>query len=447
MGATQRLARFIAETTYRDLPESVTGHVKGCILDWLGAALAGTAEPASQTIVQLVREFGGTEESTVIGGFYRSACVNAALANGVTGHAAELDDIHEASVIHPGAPVIPAALAVAERMEASGEDLIAAVTVGYETGIRVAKAVMPSHYEYWHPTGTCGTFGAAAAAGKLLGLDEEPMIHALGAAGTQASGLVESFGTMGKPFNAGRAARDGVTAALLANRGFTGPTSMLDAVKGYANATSARPDLNEIVAALGHEYETTNTIFKRHACCGHTHGAIDAVISLMEENSLDPGDISEITVGTYPIAVDIVGGDYSPGTSAEAKFSLPYCVAAAATHGSASLEAFTGEQIANVAIRELMGRVKIRVGEEFVEARLGCAEVTIHTKTGGDLTRRVDVPKGYPENPLTASELSGKFRELSRPVLSAGRIEELERMIDALEDVGNVLELTALFRE
>ena len=444
MRATQRLARFIAETTYPDLPEAVTGHVKRCILDWLGAALAGTAEQASQAIVRIVKDLGGRGESTVIGGSFRSSCVNAALANGVTGHAAELDDIHEASVIHPGAPVIPAALAVAERTGASGEELIAAVAVGYETGIRIAMAVMPSHYEYWHPTGTCGTFGAAAAAGKLLGLDEESMLHALGVAGTEASGLIESFGTMSKPFNAGRAARDGVTAALLAERGFTGPTSILDSAKGYPNATSAQPDLNEIVDALGQRYETTNTIFKRHSCCGHTHGAIDAVIDLMNENNLDPRDIAEISVGTYPIAVDVVGGEYSPGTSAEAKFSLPYCVAAAATLGSVSLDAFTDERIANPALRELMGRVKIQVGEEFAEARLGCAKVTIHTRTAGNLTRRVDVPRGYPENPLTSAELKGKFRELSRGALTAGRIGELERTIDALEDVGDVHELAAL---
>ena len=447
MRATQRLARFIAETTYPDLPEAVTGHVKRCILDWLGASLAGTAEPASQAIVQIVKDLGGREESTVIGGSFMSSCVNAALANGVTGHAAELDDIHEASVIHPGAPVIPAALAVAERTGTSGEELIAAVAVGYETGIRIAKAVMPSHYEYWHPTGTCGTFGAAAAAGKLLRLDEETMLHALGVAGTEASGLIESFGTMGKPFNAGRAARDGVTAALLAEGGFTGSTSILDAAKGYANATSAQPDLNEIVDALGQRYETTNTIFKRHACCGHTHGAIDAVIDLMNENNLDPRDIVEVTVGTYPIAVDVVGRDYNPGTSAEAKFSLPYCVAAAATLGSVSLDAFTDERIANPALRELMGRVKIHVGEEFAEARLGCANVTIHTRTVGNLIRRVDVPKGYPGNPLTSAELKGKFRELSRAALKAGRIGELEKMIDALEDVGDVHNLTALLVE
>jgi len=443
MEATRRLARFVTETTYRDLPPELTRHVKRCILDWLGAALAGTAEPASRTIVALVENLGGVEESTVIGRTSKTSCVNAALANGVSGHAAELDDIHEASVIHPAAPVLPAALAAAERTQASGEDLVAAVAAGYEAEIRIAKAVMPTHYRHWHPTGTCGTFGAAAAAGKFLGLDEESMLHALGLAATQASGLVESFGTMGKPFNAGRAARDGVTAALLASRGFTGPTSILNPPKGYINATSAQPDPNMIVDGLGEKYEAMNTIFKRHACCGHTHGAIDAVIDLVRDHGIDPRDIAEIRVGTYPIAVEVVGGDYDPGTVDEAKFSLPYCLAAAATLESAGLDAFTPERIRDPAIRGLMARVTVHTDEEYADARLGSAKVTIRMEAES-LARRVDAPKGYPENPLTKEELHAKFRELSAPMLPQERIRELEKTVDSLEKLGNVQELTAL---
>jgi 2-methylcitrate dehydratase PrpD len=447
MRATQCIARLIAETKYSKLPDAVADHAKICILDWLGTVFIGVAEPASQAIVKMVRDLGGKEESTVIGDSFRTSCVNAALANGVTGHVAELDDIHEVSVIHPGAPVIPAAIAVAERIGASGEELITAVAMGYETGIRVALAVMPSHYEYWHPTGTCGTFGAATAAGSLLNLDEDAMRNALGIAGTGASGLINSFGTMGKPFNAGQAAMGGVIAALLAEEGFTGPTSIFDAANGYTSATSEKPDLEHIVDALGYRYEALNTIFKRHACCGHTHGAIDAVLDIMKENDLDHRDIVEINVETYPIAVKVVGHDYSPKTSTEAKFSLPYCLAVAATLGSANLDAFTVKQIANPAIRELMGRVKVRIGEEFKDARLGRAEVTIRMKDDMLLNRRVDIPKGYPENPLSTIELKEKFRRLSRKAISEGSTRKLERTIDALENITDVKKLTALLVE
>lgn len=447
MSVTRKLAKYVVETTYDDLAKNVVEHIKHCILDWIGVAFAGSTDPASRTIVQLISETGGNEESTVIGESFKTTCINAALANGVTGHAVELDDIHQESVIHPAAPVVPAALAVAERIEANGRDLITAVIMGYETEIRIGLAVMPTHYEHWHPTGTCGTFGATAAAGKLLKLDEGCMTNALAIAGNDASGLIESFGTMCKPFNAGRAARDGVTAALLAERGFTGSFSILESKKGYMHATSRRPNLNRLVEGLGEDYETTNTIFKRHACCGHIHGAIDAVLDLITENSIEHQDIAEITVGIYPIAVDVVGRNYQPKTSAEAKFSLPYCVAAAATHGTVGLDAFTTEQLVNPQLRELMRRVKVHVDPEYSDARLGCAKVTIHTKRGGELTKRVDAPKGYPENPLTASDLEGKFRTLSTLKLTAERVEELLKTINALEKMENVRNLTVLLTE
>jgi 2-methylcitrate dehydratase PrpD len=447
MRATQFLTGFVEETTYNDLPEKITIHVKRCILDWIGVAFAGCSDPASEIVIQLIKEIGGKEESTVIGEPLKNACINAALANGVTGHASELDDIHEESLVHPAAPVIPAALAVAERIEASGKDLITAIALGYETEIRVGKALMPSHYDYWHPTGTCGTFGATATAGKLLNLDQDQMTHAFGIAGTEASGLIESFGTMSKPFNAGRAARDGVTAALLAEIGFTSSTSVLDNVKGYSYATSHQPNLSKLVDDLGFEYEMINTVFKRHACCGHTHGAIDAVIDLITENNIELRDIIEINVGTYPIATDVVGTNYNPKTSTEAKFSLPYCVAAAATYGSVGLDVFTEKQLANKSLRKLMKLVKIYVDDKYTEARLGCAKVTILTQSTGEFTKRVDVPKGHPENPLTSSELKNKFRDLSIPVLSVERVKELEKVINTLEKMGSVLDLTALLRQ
>jgi 2-methylcitrate dehydratase PrpD len=215
-------------------------------------------------------------------------------------------------------------------------------------------------------------------------------------------------------------------------------------VKGYPYATSHQPDLNKIVDGLGLEYEMINTVFKRHACCGHTHGAIDAVLDLITENKIEPREIVEIKVGTYPIAAEVVGKNYSPKTSAEAKFSLPYCVAAAATHGIVGLDAFTSKQLTNPSLNRLMGLVKIYVDHEYAEARLGCAKVTIQTRRAGEFTKRVDVPKGYPDNPLTDSELKGKFRELSTPILSEEKVVKLEKAINTLEIMENVLDLTAL---
>ena len=207
---TSELAQFLVRTKFEDISGNVRQHAKLCILDWLGASLAGSVETPGKIVRSVIRELGGKKEATIIGAHGKSTCLNAALANGISGHTIELDDVNEVAIIHPAAAVVPAALAVAERCGSNGRDMIAAVVLGYETEVRLGIAMNPSHYEYWHPTGTCGTFGATVAAGKLLGLGKEQMIRALGIAGTQAAGLIETFGTMSKPLNPGRAAQSGV---------------------------------------------------------------------------------------------------------------------------------------------------------------------------------------------------------------------------------------------
>lgn len=444
MGVTEELANFTAKTTFNDLPKEAVEHVKVCIFDWLGVALAGSLEPASKIIVRIIGEMAGREEATVIGTRLRSPCAEAALANGVTGHTVELDDIHEEAIIHPAATVVPAALAVAERDDLRGRDLITAVALGYEVGIRIGRAMNPSHYRFWHPTGTCGTFGAAAAAGKLLGLDEGGVAHAFGIAGTGAAGLIEVFGTMSKPLNAGRAAMGGVMAALLAQEGFTSSTRILEAEGGYLRAAAAEFDVGKVTEKLGEEFELMNNIFKRHASCGHTHGAIDAVLEIVERYGVRWDDVDEIVVGTYPIAANTVGGNYEPETPAEAKFSLPYCVATALIHGKVGLEEFSDERLADPRMRGLAKRVHVLVDPDYADARLGPAEVKIRTGGGEEYRRRVDIPKGYPENPLTGSELEAKFRALSSLALSEERVAEVLRTVNALENVDRIRDLCAL---
>ena len=432
------------ETTFDDLPDGVTEHVKVCILDWIGVALAGSIEPPSRIIASIIKEMAGRKEAAVIGMGFRTSCPNAALVNGVMGHSIELDDIHEEAIIHPAAPVMPAALAMAEREDVCGKKLITAVTLGYEVEIRIGRAVIPSHYEFWHPTGTCGSFGAAAAAGKLLGLDEKCMATAFGIAGTGAAGLVEVFGTMSKPFNAGRAAMGGVMAALLAQRGFTSSTRILEAERGYLQATAVTFDIESITKALGSDFEATKNIFKRHGSCGHTHGAIDAVLEIVERHEIKTDDISKILVGTYPIAVSTAGKRYEPSTADDAKFSLHYCVAAALIYGKVGLEEFSNEKLALSTILDLSKRVEVFVDPEFVNARLGPAKVRINTKNGDEYQSRVEKPKGYPENPLTKTELETKFKTLSSLVFTNERIKDLLKTVNNLERMDRVKDLAAL---
>jgi len=434
LSVTAKLAEFVAGFEPGKIPAEVARRARMCILDWLGSALVGSREPSASILWNLVRGMEGKRESVVIGRRSRMPCLTAALVNGVAGHAAELDDVHEKSVIHPGAPVLPAALAAAERFDAAGDDFLAGVVLGYEVELRVGSAMMPSHYRFWHPTGTCGTFGATAAAGFIAGLDQERMINALGIAGTQASGLIETFGTMAKPLNPGKAAMSGLLSVLLAREGYTGPTSILDGEKSFIKATSESRRLDEVTEDLGCDFAIMNSVVKVHASCGHTHGAIDAVLNIVAEGRLEPKDIQEIVVGTYPIAVEVVGKNYDSKTPEEAKFSLPYCVARAALDGRVGLDQFSEEKLRDPVVAQLIRRVKVQVEPDFAKVRLGGARVTVRTRSGEELSSRVDVPRGYPQNPLSGEELKSKFEGLATTVLPKTRVSKILRAVDRLEE-------------
>jgi len=445
MNITKQLADFAVKTTFKDLPDEIGEHAKLCVLDWLGAALAGCQSPVAKIATSIIKKIGGIEESTVIGTDIKTSCINAALTNGIIGHAVEMDDIHQEAIIHPAAPVLPAALAVAERNNLDGKDLLTAVVIGYEVEIRIGSAINPSHYQFWHTTGTCGTFGAAATAGKLLGLDEKSMVYALGIAGTTAAGLIEVFGTMSKPLNPGRAAMDGILAAMFAKEGLTSSTEILESEKGYLHAAAKEFKVEKIIENLGKKFEIKNNIFKRHASCGHTHGAIDAVLEIIEKYGVKADNVSEVLVGTYPIAANTVGRNYEPKTADEAKFSLPYCVAAALIYGKVGLEEFSSEKLADPKVRELSKKVKAYVEPEYINARLGCAKVTIRTKRGNSYECRVDIPKGYPKKPLTKQEVQSKFRSLASLVLTEEKIRNILDVVDNLENI-YIKELTELLR-
>lgn len=444
MSVTKKLVDFVVETSFDDMPEEVAEHTKTCILDWIGVALAGSLEPPSKIMASIIKERAGREEAAVIGMGFRTSCLNAALVNGVIGHSVELDDIHEGAIIHPAVTVMPTALAMAESEDVCGKDLITAVTLGYEVGIRIGRAIIPSHYEFWHPTGTCGTFGATAAAGKILGLNKKEMANAFGIAGTGASGLVEVFGTMSKPFNAGKAAMGGVMAALLAQRGFTSSIRILEAEKGYLRATSKEFEIERIIQGLGSDFEATKNIFKRHASCGHTHGAIDAVLEIVERTGVKADEIDRIQVGTYPIAVSITGRRYKPGTADDARFNLSYCVATALIYGKVGLEEFSAEKLSLPKILDLSERVETFVDPEYKDASLGPANVRITTKRRSEYQSRVEKPKGYPENPLTKIELETKFKFLASRVFVDERIKVLLKTTNNLEHIDRVRKLATL---
>src|SRR5579872_1652534 len=260
---TRLLAETLAALRPEDMPPEVRAATRRAVLDWLGSALAGSIEPPARMAQRVAAQFGASVEATVFGAG-RASAPAAAFANGVASHILELDDVHKGSTLHGAAPIIPAALAVAEREHSTGERFLLAVAVGYEAALRVGEAVNPSHYRFWHPTGTAGTFGAAAAAASLLGLDAGQTRDALGSAGTQAAGLWEfnADGAMSKHLHPGKAAMDGVLSADLARAGFSGASRILEGDRGFFRAMSERYDASRITDGLGSRWKIAENCFK-----------------------------------------------------------------------------------------------------------------------------------------------------------------------------------------
>jgi 2-methylcitrate dehydratase PrpD len=304
-------AAFLAATRFADLPARVVDDAHRAILDWLGSAMAGSSERPALSVQRTVASLGASAEATVFNA-PRASALGAALANGVAAHILELDDVHKGSTLHAGAPVISAALAVAERERATGEAFLLSVVVGYEAALRIGEAVNPSHYRFWHPTGTAATFGAAAAAASLMNLDATQTLHALGSAGTQASGLWEfnADGAMSKHLHPGKAAFNGVLAADLARNGFTGASRILEGDRGFFRATTEAFDSSRVTDRLGSLWKISENAYKVWSCCGHTHTAIDVAVDLRARQGWNAreaaAEIAGIEIDTYKSGYDIV---------------------------------------------------------------------------------------------------------------------------------------------
>ena len=448
-GITRELARFIVQTKPQDLPLYAIKKAKDCFLDWLGCAFIGSRSESARMFLELVQEQGGNRESTIIG-HEMTSCLNAALVNGAISHEMEFDDVHKASISHPGAAVIPAALAIAEREHASGMTFLASIVLGYDVATRIGEAVGPSHYKYWHTTGTCGTFGAAAAAGKVLELDRDGMLNALGNAGTQAAGLWEFItdGAMTKVLHPAKAATNGLLSALLAKKGFTGATKILEGERGFCKASSSEYDLQRIIRGLGKDYKILEVSFKPYPCCRHTHSTIKAALDLIREHALDYPDVRSVRVEIYSTAIEIAG-ILQPKTPREAKFSLPYCLAVALKCQKVGLDEFVYSRLEDEGIRKLMNKVQLTVNPALDAAYPGMwpTIIEIETKQGQLLRKRVDFPPGDPENPLAKGELKDKFRQLAGSVIKERNIESIIEMIERLEMVRDMSKLTEALRE
>jgi 2-methylcitrate dehydratase PrpD len=446
---TRLLADFLARTSWSDLPRDVIVDTQRSILDWLGSAMAGSIEPPARMAQQVVAGLGACDEATVFSG-RRSSAAGAALANGVASHILELDDIHKASTVHAAAPVIPAALGVAERESEDGRAFMLAVALGYEAALRVGEAVNPSHYEFWHPTGTVATFGAAAAAGSLIGLDASAMLDALGSAGTQAAGLWEfnADGAMSKHLHPGKAAFNGVLSADLARAGFTGATRILEGKRGVFRAMSRSFDESRVTDGLGERWKISENCYKIWSCCGHTHSAVDVAVELRRERGWRDdaalGELRAVHIETYGPGFEIVK-EMNPVTPFQAKFSIAYCVAAGLLYGGATLDAFSAEHfadgtLADADVAAMLAKTTVAVADDLTRKYPAAwpTRVTFTFADGTTITRASDFPVGNPENPVSTAQLEEKFATLVSPRFGddvTRRALETVRSLESIDDI------------
>jgi 2-methylcitrate dehydratase PrpD len=445
---TRELASFLADLRHEDVPDEAVERTKDLFLDWVGSALAGRNERPVHIVGRFAEEMGPSEgPSEVLTSRRRTSPFFAALVNGAASHVVEQDDLHNASVFHPATVVFPAALAAAQQTGATGRELLLASVAGYEAGVRVGGFLGRSHYRVFHTTGTAGTLAAAAAVSRLLGLDEETTLHALGSAGTQAAGLWEFLrdAADSKQLHTAKAASDGLMSAYLARDGFTGAERILEGERGMAAGMSSDADPERLVEGLGESWAVLETSFKYHASCRHTHPAADALLAGMREHGLGAEDIACVRTRVHAAAIDVLGPVTDPRTVHQSKFSMGFVLALIATKGSAGINDFTEEALADEGLRGFSEKVEMVLDEEVDAAypRRWIGSVEIET-TGGDLiASRIETPKGDPGNTLTREELEEKTRSLAAYGGDATE-EEMDRILKRvwrLDEEGDVRDL------
>jgi 2-methylcitrate dehydratase PrpD len=449
MALTEQLAHLIAETTYEQLPAMAVTQAKRALLDTIGVTLAGHQEEVGRIITAWVQEAGGMQEAAVLGTALYTTPALAALANGTLGHALDFDDVTEHLRGHPSVPVLPAVLALGEAMGASGAEVLTAFVLGVEVEAKIGKAMSSAHPRRgWHPTATIGTLGATAAASRILGLSGPQTQVALGIAASKAAGLRQNFGTMTKPLHAGEAARSGVEAAQLAQRGFTADRHILESRFGFFNTLVGEGefDLALVLEGFGAPYEIVSPGIgvKPYPACRQTHRAIDAMLDLVHTYRLQPDEVSEIVCEMSARAQDFLI-HHRPQSGLQGKFSMEYCMAAALLHGHVGLAQFSDASVQDPRAQALLQRVRFEHPDQDAadwDARMpDIVRVVLHD--GRCLQQRVDIPKGDPALPLSWQELVAKFHDCAAIALSPEQIQEAVQHIEQLEELPTLQPLIA----
>jgi 2-methylcitrate dehydratase PrpD len=439
---SKELANFAANLKIADIPNDVIARAEDLLVDWFGSAIAGKGSRPVEIIAQFAQNMSGYDSShvgpsEVLISRASSSPFLAAMANAAASHVAEQDDVHNGSVFHPATVVFPPALACAQALGASGEEMLTAAVAGYEVGIRVGEFLGRSHYKVFHTTGTAGTLAAAATVGHLLKLNPEQMLHAFGSAGTQSAGLWEFLrdAADSKQLHTAHAASTGLMSAYIAQAGFTGAQHIMEGKQGMAAGMSSDSDPSKLVDGLGTRWAIAETSFKYHASCRHTHPAADALLQVMLANKLKPSDIAKVETLVHQGAIDVLGPVTDPATVHQSKFSMGTVLALIAHYQFAGLQEFD-QHFHDDAICLFRDRVTMTLDPEVDGAypQRWIGKVKVHLHNGQILDGRVDEPKGDPGNTLSRTEITDKAMRLA--AFSGGAsAAEMSKAIELLWNV------------
>jgi 2-methylcitrate dehydratase PrpD len=419
---TRTLANYVHQARYEDLPDNVRNEGLRTLLNYVGVAVGGSGHETVHDAMKALAPFSGPKQASILGRKERFDIMNAAFINGVSSHIFDYDDTHLKTIIHPGGVVISAILALSEYHPVSGRDFVNALVLGVDTCCRIGNAVYPNHYDVgWHITGTAGVFGATVAAGKLLNLSEQQLVWALGLAASQPVGLRESFGSMNKSFNPGRASANGLFAALLAQQNFTSSDGMIEAKRGWANTISTKQDYREITEGLGRRYESALNTYKPFACGIVEHPAIDAAIQLRNEYHLTPDQIQSIDLKVHPLVLELTGKK-TPQIGLEGKFSIYHSVAIAMIEGAAGEKQYSDRAVRDPKVVELRNKVTAAIDPSIKPEQV---DMTIHLKDGQQLHKYIKHAIGSVEVPMTNQQLEAKFMDLADGILPAKQTRQL----------------------
>ena len=442
MSETKTLASYIVNARFEDIPDDVRHEAARSLVNFMGVALAGSVDPAVDIAIRALTPFSGKPTAAILGRVERLDPLHASLMNGISSHVDDFDDTTPQNYIHPTSPVASAMFAYASANRVTGRDFLHAFVLGFEAESRIGNAVYPAHYDVgWHITGTAGIFGAAAAIGRLRGLSEQQMVWALGLAATQAAGLREMFGSMGKAFHPGRAAQNGYASAILAESGFTAGERGIEGPRGFAAVQSAKYDLTEVTRELGTDFNLRRNTYKPYPCGIVNHPTIESCIELHHAHQLRAGDIVAVRLRVAPLVLDLCN-QQNITRGLQGKFSVYHGAAVGLVRGQAGLDEYTDAAVNDPAVTRVRERVTASGDPGLTEDQ---AHVEVELADGRRLTWFVEQSLGNIHRPLSDRQLDEKFRRSAARALPPDAIDiALDRCwrIAELENVGSLVDAT-----